>query len=46
MNIRPDQNRLVFSADTLKIDEAAEADRIVAGLRAQLRSLQIGRAHV
>lgn len=40
MNIRPDQNRLVFSADTLKIDEAAEADRIVAGLRAQLRSLR------
>ncbi len=40
MNIRPDQNRLVFSADTLEIDEAAEADRIVAGLRAQLRSLR------
>ncbi|ABR63142.1 NAD(+) synthase [Sinorhizobium medicae] len=40
MNIRPDQNRLAFSADPLKIDEAAETDRIVAGLRAQLRSLR------
>ncbi|HXV29818.1 MAG TPA: NAD(+) synthase [Sinorhizobium sp.] len=40
MNIRPDQERFVFSADTLKIDAAAEAERIVAGLRAQLRGMR------
>ncbi|ASY65459.1 NAD synthetase (plasmid) [Sinorhizobium sojae CCBAU 05684] len=40
MNIRPDQERFVFSAETLKIDAAAETDRIVAGLRAQLRGMR------
>lgn len=40
MNIRPDQERFVFSADTLKIDAAAETDHIVAGLRGQLRGMR------
>ncbi|MDK1377406.1 MULTISPECIES: NAD(+) synthase [unclassified Sinorhizobium] len=40
MNIRPDQDKFVFSADSLKIDAAAETDRIVAGLRAQLRGMR------
>ncbi|OHV79740.1 NAD(+) synthase [Ensifer sp. LCM 4579] len=40
MNIRPDQEQFDFSAETLKIDAAAEADRIVAGLRAQLRDMR------
>ncbi|ODR88737.1 NAD(+) synthase [Sinorhizobium alkalisoli] len=40
MNIRPDQERFDFSAETLEIDAAAEADRIVAGLRAQLRGMR------
>lgn len=40
MNIRPDQESFIFSADALKIDDAAETDRIVAGLRAQLRGMR------
>ncbi|ASY72912.1 NAD synthetase [Sinorhizobium fredii USDA 205] len=40
MNIRPDQESFTFSADALKIDEAAETDRLVAGLRAQLRGMR------
>ncbi|MEZ0016154.1 NAD(+) synthase [Sinorhizobium fredii] len=40
MNIRPDQESFIFSADALKIDEAAETDRIVAGLRGQLRGMR------
>lgn len=40
MNIRPDQVGFVFSADALTIDEAAETERIVAGLRAQLRAMR------
>ncbi|MBP2234245.1 NAD+ synthase [Sinorhizobium kostiense] len=40
MNIRPDQESFVSSADILKIDEAAETERIVAGLRAQLRAMR------
>lgn len=40
MNIRPDQESCVLSADILKIDEAAETERIVAGLRAQLRAMR------
>ncbi|MCZ4090873.1 NAD(+) synthase [Sinorhizobium psoraleae] len=40
MNIRPDQDKFAFSADSLKIDTAAETDRIVAGLRAQLRGMR------
>ncbi|PDT53336.1 MULTISPECIES: NAD(+) synthase [Sinorhizobium] len=40
MNIRPDQETFVFSADSLKIDDATETERIVAGLRAQLRGMR------
>ncbi|MCA1405860.1 NAD(+) synthase [Ensifer sp. IC3342] len=40
MNIRPDQDKFVFSADSLKLDAAAETDRIVEGLRAQLRGMR------
>ncbi|WEX88646.1 NAD(+) synthase [Sinorhizobium garamanticum] len=40
MNIRPDQDKFVFSADSLKVDAAAETDRIVDGLRAQLRGMR------
>ncbi|WP_331372776.1 NAD(+) synthase [Sinorhizobium chiapasense] len=40
MNIRPDQDKFVFSADSLKVDAAAETDRIVEGLRAQLRGMR------
>ncbi|THK36237.1 NAD(+) synthase [Ensifer sp. MPMI2T] len=40
MNIRPDQDKFVFSADSLKVDAAAETDRIVEGMRAQLRGMR------
>ncbi|MDX3808068.1 NAD(+) synthase [Bosea thiooxidans] len=40
MNISPGPGRPVFSADTLALDNAAEADRIVAGLREQLRGMR------
>lgn len=40
MNIRPDQDKFVFSADSLKVDAAAETNRIVEGLRAQLRGMR------
>ncbi|WP_018237092.1 NAD(+) synthase [Ensifer sp. BR816] len=40
MNIRPDQETFAFSADSLKIDDAAEAERIVGGLRAHLRGMR------
>ena len=40
MNIRPSEDAFIFSADALKIDEAAETERIVAGLRAQLRAMR------
>lgn len=40
MNIRPAQDTLAFSADTLRIDNAAETHRIVAGLREQLRGMR------
>ncbi len=38
LSLAPD--RLAFSADTLKIDNAAETDCIVAGLREQLRGMR------
>ncbi|WP_026614573.1 NAD(+) synthase [Ensifer aridi] len=40
MNIRPSEDTFVFSADALKIDETAETERIVEGLRAQLRAMR------
>ncbi|WP_085035565.1 NAD(+) synthase [Ensifer aridi] len=40
MNIRPSEDTFVFSADALKIDEAGETERIVEGLRAQLRAMR------
>lgn len=40
MNIAPAPQSLAFSAETLKIDGAAEIERIVAGLRAQLRGMR------
>lgn len=40
MNIAPAPESLSFSAETLKIDGAAEIERIVAGLRAQLRGMR------
>ncbi|MCA1369590.1 NAD(+) synthase [Bradyrhizobium sp. BRP14] len=40
MNIRPSEDTFAFSADALKIDEAAETERIVEGLRAQLRGMR------
>ena len=40
MNIRPSEDAFIFSADALKIDEAAETERIVAGLRGQLRAMR------
>lgn len=40
MNIRPTQDTAAFSAETLDIDHAAETDRIVAGLREQLRGMK------
>jgi NAD+ synthase len=40
MNIRPSEDTFVFSADALKIDAAAETDRIVEGLREQLRAMR------
>jgi len=40
MNIRPSEDTFVFSADALKIDDAAETERIVEGLRAQLRAMR------
>ncbi|MDU0338477.1 NAD(+) synthase [Bosea rubneri] len=40
MNIAPAPESLAFSAETLKIDGAAEIERIVAGLRAQLRGMR------
>ncbi|WFU47586.1 NAD(+) synthase [Sinorhizobium terangae] len=40
MNIRPDQDKFVFSAGALKLDAAVETDRIVEGLRAQLRGMR------
>lgn len=40
MNISPAPSSLAFSAETLKIDGAAEIERIVAGLRAQLRGMR------
>ncbi|MQW88835.1 NAD(+) synthase [Sinorhizobium saheli] len=40
MNIRPSEDAFIFSADALKIDEAVETQRIVAGLRAQLRAMR------
>ncbi|MBB4183424.1 NAD+ synthase [Sinorhizobium terangae] len=40
MNIRPDQDKFVFSAEALKLDAAVETDRIVEGLRAQLRGMR------
>ncbi|MCA1442472.1 NAD(+) synthase [Ensifer sp. IC4062] len=40
MNIRPDQDKFVFSVDSLRVDAAAETDRIVEGLRAQLRGMR------
>ncbi|MBN9470503.1 MAG: NAD(+) synthase [Bosea sp.] len=40
MNIAPAPESLAFSAETLKIDGAAEIERIVTGLRAQLRGMR------
>ncbi|WP_336813294.1 NAD(+) synthase [Bosea sp. MMO-172] len=40
MNSAPAPENLAFSAETLKIDGAAEIERIVAGLRAQLRGMR------
>lgn len=40
MNISPAPGRPAFSAGTLALDSAAEADRIVAGLREQLRGMR------
>ncbi|PDT83160.1 NAD(+) synthase [Sinorhizobium sp. BJ1] len=40
MNIRPDQEMFAFSAETLRIDEAAETERVVSALRAQLRGMR------
>lgn len=40
MNSAPASENLAFSAETLKIDGAAEIERIVAGLRAQLRGMR------
>ena len=40
MNIAPAPESLAFSAETLKIDGAAEIERIVAGLRTQLRGMR------
>lgn len=40
MNVSPAPDTLVFSADTLRIDGAAETDRIVAALREQLRGMR------
>ncbi len=40
MNASPTLNGLTFSAETLKIDGAAEAERIVAVLREQLRGMR------
>lgn len=40
MNIAPSPSTLAFSAETLKIDNAAETDRIVAELRGQLRGMR------
>ncbi|AFL50054.1 NAD+ synthase [Sinorhizobium fredii] len=40
MNIRPDQETFAFSAETLRIDEAAETERVVSALRAQLRGMR------
>ncbi|KUL94194.1 NAD synthetase [Bosea sp. WAO] len=40
MNIAPAPESLAFSAETLQIDGAAEIERIVAGLRAQLRGMR------
>lgn len=40
MSISPAPNRSAFSADTLKIDGAAEIARIVAALREQLRGMR------
>jgi NAD+ synthase len=40
MNLAPAPESLAFSAETLKIDGAAEIERIVAGLRAQLRGMR------
>lgn len=40
MNIATPPESLSFSAETLKIDGAAEIERIVAGLRAQLRGMR------
>ncbi|MGF6176344.1 NAD(+) synthase [Ensifer sp. 4252] len=40
MNIRPTQDTDPFSAETLVIDHATETDRIVAGLREQLRGMK------
>ncbi|KFC75071.1 NH(3)-dependent NAD(+) synthetase [Bosea sp. LC85] len=40
MNIAPSPSTLAFSAETLKIDNAVETDRIVAELRGQLRGMR------
>lgn len=40
MNIAPAPSTLAFSAESLKIDNAAETDRIVAELRGQLRGMR------
>ena len=40
MNLAPAPESLAFSAETLKIDGAAEIERIVTGLRAQLRGMR------
>ncbi|MGF6258575.1 NAD(+) synthase [Ensifer sp. LBL] len=40
MNIRTTGGTGLFSAETLTIDHAAETDRIVSGLRGQLRSMK------
>ncbi|MFC5420419.1 MAG: NAD(+) synthase [Stutzerimonas stutzeri] len=40
MNIAPVPKSVAFSAETLKIDGAAEIERIVAGLRTQLRGMR------
>jgi len=40
MNIRTTGGTGPFSAETLTIDHAAETDRIVSGLRGQLRSMK------
>ena len=40
MNISPVPGLPAFSADTLKIDGAAEIERIVAALRGQLREMR------